>query len=124
MGTPSPIKAIVYSVQDLTAAKKIFGAFLGTEPYVDGAYYVGYRVGELEVGLDPNAQARGFAAPISYVDTADIQSSLKALVEAGAQVVQDVTRVAPGLLVARLKDADGNLLGLRQSTGQEGAAPR
>jgi len=116
MDTPSPIKLIVYSVKDLTAAKKIFGAFLGTEPYVDGDYYVGYRVGELEIGLDPNAQAQGFAAPIGYVDTADIQNSLKALVEAGAEVVQDVMEVAPGLLVARLKDADGNFLGLRQST--------
>lgn len=101
---------IVYSVKDLAAAKKIFGAFLGTGPYVDGAYYVGYRVGELEIGLDPNAQAQGFAAPIAYVDTADIQNSLKTLVEAGAEVVQDVMKVAPGLLVARLKDADGNFL--------------
>jgi predicted enzyme related to lactoylglutathione lyase len=115
MKTPSPIKLIVYSVKDLSAAKKVFGAFLGAEPYVDGAYYVGYRVGELEVGLDPNAQAQGFSAPIGYVDTADIQSSLKALVEAGAEVVQDVMDVGGGLLVARLKDADGNFLGLRQS---------
>jgi predicted enzyme related to lactoylglutathione lyase len=115
MKTPSPIRLIVYSVKDLTAAKKVFGTFLGAEPYVDGAYYVGYRVGELEIGLDPNAQAQGFSAPIGYVDTADIQSSLKALVEAGAEVVQDVMDVGGGLLVARLKDADGNFLGLRQS---------
>jgi predicted enzyme related to lactoylglutathione lyase len=115
METSSPIKLIVYSVKDLSAAKKVFGTFLGTEPYVDEAYYVGYRLGELEIGLDPNAQAQGFAAPIGYVDTADIQSSLKALVEAGAEVVQDVMDVGGGLLVARLKDADGNFLGLRQS---------
>jgi predicted enzyme related to lactoylglutathione lyase len=115
MDTPSPIKLIVYSVKDLSAAKKVFGTFLGTEPYVDEAYYVGYRVGELEIGLDPNAQAQGFTAPIGYVDTADIQSSLKALVQAGAEVVQDVMDVGGGLLVARLKDADGNFLGLRQS---------
>jgi predicted enzyme related to lactoylglutathione lyase len=115
MDTPSPVKLIVYSVKDLSAAKEVFGAFLGTEPYVDEAYYVGYRVGELEIGLDPNAQAQGFTAPIAYVDTADIQSSLKALVEAGAEVVQDVMDVGGGLLVARLKDADGNFLGLRQS---------
>jgi predicted enzyme related to lactoylglutathione lyase len=116
MDSPSPIKLIVYSVKDLSAAKKVFGTFLGAEPYVDGAYYVGYRVGELEIGLDPSAQAQGFAAPIAYIDTADIQSSLEALVEAGAEVVQDVRKVAPGLLAARLKDADGNFLGLRQST--------
>lgn len=115
MASPSPIKLIVYSVKDLTAAKKLFGVFLGVEPYVDGAYYVGYHVGELEVGLDPNAQAQGFAAPIGYVDTADIRTSLKALVEAGAEVVVEPMDVGGGLLVARLKDADGNYLGLRQS---------
>jgi predicted enzyme related to lactoylglutathione lyase len=116
METPSPIKLIVYPVKDLTAAKKVFGTFLGAEPYVDADYYVGYRVGELEVGLDPNAHTQGFTASIGYVDTADIQSSLNALVEAGAKVVQDVMDVGGGLLVARLEDADGNYLGLRQPT--------
>jgi predicted enzyme related to lactoylglutathione lyase len=60
--------------------------------------------------------SQGFAAPISYVDTVDIQASKKALVDAGAEVVQDMIKVAPGLVVARLKDADGNYLGLRQFT--------
>jgi predicted enzyme related to lactoylglutathione lyase len=118
----SRIKLIVYSVNDVNAAKELFDTYLGAEPYVDGPYYVGYRVGELEIGLDPNAQAQGFDAPIVYVDTADIQSSLKALVEAGAEVVQDVMDVGAGMLVARLKDADGNFLGLRQSTEGEGGS--
>lgn len=115
MASPSPIQLIVYSVNDLTAAKKTFSAFLGVEPYADTAYYVGYRLGELEIGLDPNAQAQGFSAPIAYVDTADIHSSLKTLVAAGAEVVQDVMEVPGGLKVARLKDTAGNFLGLRQS---------
>ena len=116
MATPSPVQLIVYSVKDLTAAKKLFVTFLGAEPYVDRAYYVGYRVGEIEVGLDPNAQAQGFAAPISYVDTADIKGSIKTLVEAGAEVAVEPMDVGGGLLVARLKDKDGNFLGLRQET--------
>jgi hypothetical protein len=37
------------------------------------------------------------------------------LVEAGAEVMQDPVDVGSGLLVARVKDADGNFLGLRQS---------
>jgi len=116
MGDFSPVKLIVYSVKDIAAAKKVFGAFLGVEPYVDSAYYVGYKVGDLEIGLDPHAQARGFMAPISYVDTKDIQASIKKLVAAGAVLVQDAMEVGGGLLVARLKDADGNFLGLRQET--------
>lgn len=116
MTNPSPIQLIVYSVSDVEAAKKRFGAFLGTEPYADSPYYVGYRVGDLEIGLDPNGQAQGFTAPIAYTDTGDIQGSIKTLKEAGAEIVQEPTEVTPGLLVARLKDADGNFLGLRQTS--------
>jgi hypothetical protein len=32
MDTPSPIQLIVYSISDVVAAKKLFGAFLGVEP--------------------------------------------------------------------------------------------
>ena len=42
---------------------------------------------------DPNAQAQGFIALIAYIDPVGIQSSLKALVEVGAEVVQDALDV-------------------------------
>ena len=107
----SGIRTIVFPVEDMTTAKTLFGALVGAAPYADEAYYVGFRIGDQEIGLDPNASG----GPIGYVDTTDIQSSLKALVEAGAEVVQDAMDVGGGMLVARLKDADGNFLGLRQS---------
>ncbi|MDB5163737.1 MAG: hypothetical protein JWS12_355 [Candidatus Saccharibacteria bacterium] len=103
------IKLIVYPVKDLEAAKTLFGKFLGVEPYVDGPYYVGYKQGDLEVGLDPNGQA-----VIGYVETADIKSDLQALVDAGATVQQEPKDVGGGLLIAQVKDANGNVLGLRQ----------
>ena len=104
------IKVIVYPVQDIEKAKAFYGKFLGAEPYVDGPYYVGYKVDDLEVGLDPNAKG----GPIAYTDVKDIKRSLKALIAAGAAVVQDVKDVAAGLLIAKVKDADGNIVGLRQ----------
>lgn len=39
------VKLIVYPVKDLEAAKTLYGKFLGVEPYADGAYYVGYKLG-------------------------------------------------------------------------------
>ncbi len=104
------IKVIVYPVGDTEKAKKFFNAFLGTEPYVDSAYYIGYRIGDLEIGLDPNSKI----GPIGYVDVEDIEQSIQQLTDAGAQVVQDPKDVAEGLLIAQLKDADGNIVGLRQ----------
>jgi predicted enzyme related to lactoylglutathione lyase len=104
------IKLIVYPVKDIEKAKAFYGKFLGAKPYAESPYYVGYKVGDLEVGLDPNATG----GPIAYTEVKDIKSSIQALVEAGAEVVQDPMDVGGGLLIAKLKDADGNVVGFRQ----------
>ena len=111
MATERPVRLIVYPTKDLAASKKFLTAYLGAEPYVDGEYYVGYRVGEIEVGIDPHAPHDG---AISYTDTDDIEASLKELTAAGAEVVQEPKDVAAGLLIAQVKDPAGNVLGLRQ----------
>jgi predicted enzyme related to lactoylglutathione lyase len=45
----------------------------------------------------------------------DIQKSLQTLLDAGAQTQQDVKDVGGGKLIALVKDADGNIIGLTQS---------
>lgn len=105
----SNISLIVYPVKNLDEAKKFYGAYLGTEPYVDGDYYVGYKLDDLEVGLDPNANT-----VISYIDVDDIEASLKALQEAGAEVVKDASDVGGGILIAQVQIGD-TTLGLRQA---------
>lgn len=102
------IPLIVYPTKDLAKAKQFYSTFLGTEPYVDGDYYVGYKMGNLEVGLDPNG-----TAIISYIDVDDIVASLETLKEVGAEVVKDSTDVGAGLLIAQVK-VDGTIFGLRQ----------
>ena len=103
---------IVYPAKELAGTKQIFSKFLAVEPYVDGPYYVGYKVGDMEIGLDPNAQNAG---PVTYIDVADIKSSLQEMLALGATLQQDVKDVAKGLLVASVKDKDGNILGFRQN---------
>jgi predicted enzyme related to lactoylglutathione lyase len=105
------IKLIVYPVQDLEKAKAFYGRFLDAEPYVEGPYYVGYKVGNQEIGLDPNSKV----GPIAYTDVKDIKSSLQAMIKAGAELVQDVKDVGGGLLIAQVRDPDGNVVGLRGS---------
>ena len=102
------IPLIVFPVKDVEKAKKFYSTFLGTEPYVDGDYYVGYKAGDIEVGLDPNGKS-----VVSYIDTDDIQASLKTLKAAGAEVVMEPKNVGGGLLVAQV-DFAGNIMGLRQ----------
>jgi catechol 2,3-dioxygenase-like lactoylglutathione lyase family enzyme len=57
------ISLVVYPVKDLGKAKALYGKWLGTEPYADAPYYVGFRVGDQEVGLDPNGHKQGMAGP-------------------------------------------------------------
>jgi predicted enzyme related to lactoylglutathione lyase len=100
----------VFPTKDLDGAKKIFSTLLGTDPYVDGPYYVGFRADEFEVGLDPNATG----GPICYWDVDDIAASVQSLVAAGATLDEAPHDVGRGLLVAKVKDADGNAIGFRQ----------
>jgi predicted enzyme related to lactoylglutathione lyase len=102
------IALIVFPTKDLAKAKAFYSTFLGVEPYVDGGYYVGYNVGELEIGLDPHG-----SQVINYIDTDDIEGSLTVLRQLGAEMVKDSTDVGGGLLIAQV-ELEGNVLGLRQ----------
>jgi predicted enzyme related to lactoylglutathione lyase len=106
---------IIYPVKDLTQAKTLYSRLLGVAPYVDAAYYVGFRVGDQEVGLDPNGHKQGLAGPIGYWEVEDIKESVQQLLDSGAEVQQEVKDVGGGKLIASVKDADGNITGLMQS---------
>ena len=110
------ISLFVYPVKDIAQAKTLYSTLLGVEPYVDGAYYVGFRIGDQEIGLDPNGHSKGMTGPIGYRQVSDIEKSLQSLLDAGAQVQQAVKNVGGGRLTAWVKDADGNITGLMQDT--------
>ncbi|MET8244322.1 VOC family protein [Streptomyces sp. NPDC005202] len=108
------LKTIIYPVKDLDRAKSLFTALLGVEPYADQPYYVGFKDAGQDVGLDPNGHAKGMTGPVPYWHVSDIRARLRALLDAGAELLQDVQDVGGGKLIASVKDADGNLVGLVQ----------
>ncbi|MFF9276608.1 VOC family protein [Streptomyces griseosporeus] len=110
------LTTIIYPVKDLDRAKALFKALLETEPYADEPYYVGFKDAGQDVGLDPNGHAQGMTGPVPYWHVADIRARLSALIDAGAELLQDVRDVGNGRLIASVKDADGNLVGLLQDT--------
>jgi predicted enzyme related to lactoylglutathione lyase len=103
---------IVYPTKDVEKAKQLFTSLLGTEPYVDGPYYVGYRTEGREIGLDPHGSSSG---PIAYWETENIAAKVAELTGVGWQVTSDARDVGGGMLVALLSDLNGNTIGLRQS---------
>jgi predicted enzyme related to lactoylglutathione lyase len=108
------ISVYVYPVKDLAQAKALYGTLLGVEPYADTPYYVGFRVGDQEIGLDPGGHRKGMTGPVAYYPVEDIKESLQELQSAGAQVKQEPTDVGGGKLIASVVDADGNVTGLAQ----------
>ena len=109
------IKTIIYPVKDIAQAKPLFSKLLGVDPYADEPYYVGFKVGDQDIGLDPNGDNAGMTA---YYQVSDINKSLQSLLDAGAQLLQEVKDVGGGRLIASVKDTDGNIIGLLSDTAK------
>ena len=108
------IRTVIYPVKDIAQAKTLYSKLLDVEPSMDEAYYVGFRVGDQDIGLDPHGHNQGMTGPVGYFHVSDIQQSLQSLLDAGAHVQQEVKDVGGGKLIASVKDADGNIIGLIQ----------
>ena len=111
----SGMRTVIYPVKDLAQAKTLYGKLLGVAPIMDEAYYVGFSIGGQDVGLDPHGHSKGMTGPVGYWHVDDIEESLKLLLDAGAEAQQAIKDVGGGKLIASVKDADGNIIGLMQS---------
>ena len=109
------IRTIVHPVKDLARARSLYAALLGVDPYADEPYYVGFRVGEVELGLDPNGHGKGMTGPVGYWHVDDIEATLASLLAAGAEAQQPVADVGGGRRIATVQDPDGNVIGLLQN---------
>jgi extradiol dioxygenase family protein len=58
------MRTAIYPVKDLAQAKTLYGKLLGVAPYMDEACYVGFRVGDQEVGLDPRGHSQGMTGSV------------------------------------------------------------
>jgi len=77
-------------------------------------YHTTFIVG-LGLGLDPNGHNKGMTGPVGYWPVNNIKESLQSLLDAGAQMQEEIKDVGGGKLIASVKDADSNIIGLIQS---------
>jgi predicted enzyme related to lactoylglutathione lyase len=103
------IKTVIYPVKNVAQAKALFHKLLGVEPYAAQPYYVGFKVGDQDIGLVPNGHNAGMTA-FYHVD--NVKTSLQILLDDGAEIIQDIKDVGGGRLIASAKDKDGNIIGL------------
>ena len=106
------VKTIIYPAKDINQAKTLFRRLLEVEPYADQPYYVGFKIGDQDIGLVPGNPEAGMTA-FYHVD--DIKDSLQILVDASATVIQAIKNVGGERLIASAKDTDGNIIGLIQN---------
>jgi predicted enzyme related to lactoylglutathione lyase len=109
------IKTIMYPVTDLARARTLYSRLVGVEPYMDEPYYLGFNVQGKDVGLDPHGHDKGMTGPVGFWHVDDIEESLQALLDAGAQTQQEVRDIGGSKSLASVKDADGNVIGLLQA---------
>ena len=110
------LRTVIYQVGDLDAAKLWYAKALGTEPYFDESFYVGFNVGGFELGLQPDQPvAVAVENVVAYWGVDDADAALAHLISAGATIKEPVQDVGEGIRVATVRDPFGNVLGIIQN---------
>jgi catechol 2,3-dioxygenase-like lactoylglutathione lyase family enzyme len=99
------LQSQIYPVKDLQRAKDWWRNTMGIEPYFDEPFYVGFKVGGYELGLDPNAPFEN--GPTTFWGVEDIETVAAHLVSEGAVFTSEVRDVGDGIKVAELNSPEG-----------------
>lgn len=107
------LRTVIYYVSDVTQAREWYTRAIGSAPYFDEPFYVGFNVGGFELGLDPNGErSAGEGGTTAYWGVKDVQESLNHLLEIGAELNESVKDVGGGIRVASVRDPFGNVFGV------------
>lgn len=107
------LRTAIYKVPDMTEATEWYTKVLGTEPYFNEPFYVGFNVAGYELGLQP--QEGEITKPdsvITYWGVDDVEATHAMLLSAGASPHEEPTEVGGGVIVAAVKDPWGNVFGI------------
>ncbi|MFD2572208.1 VOC family protein [Spirosoma soli] len=105
------LRTVIYAAPTLAETKAWYTKALGTAPYFDEPFYVGFNVGGYELGLDPDIQPAD-GSTLAYWGVADISEVEQRLLNLGATRHADIQDVGGGIKTAAVKDPFGNVIGL------------
>jgi predicted enzyme related to lactoylglutathione lyase len=111
------LRTAAYQVKELDKAKAWYSHVLGSQPYFDQPFYVGFNIGGYELGLMPDAKAGPNRTPsgIAYWGVEDAVGAYKRLIELGATGHEPIQDVGDGILIGAVHDPFGNVLGVIQN---------
>jgi predicted enzyme related to lactoylglutathione lyase len=120
------LRTAKYSANDLAAARKWYADVLGSEPYFDEPFYVGFNVGGFELGITPDSAARTDRpeAGIAYWGVADAQKTYARLLSKGATEHAPIEDVGGGVRIGSVRDPFGNIFGVVENAEFRYVAPR
>ena len=112
------LRTVIYHVSDLDRAKAWYSSALGIEPYFDQPFYVGFNIGDFELGLDPDMTGitSGIGGVVGYWIVSDCEAAFTRLIELGASSHSPVQDVGGGIRVATVADPFENLIGIIQTS--------
>jgi predicted enzyme related to lactoylglutathione lyase len=102
------LRTVIYPSADLDAAKAWWTELVGTGPYFDEPFYVGYELGGYELGLLPGDPADG---ALTYWGVDDVQAAVDAALGQGAIVHAPVSDVGGGIVTATVRTPMGSIVG-------------
>lgn len=109
------LRSCIYFVPDLALARAWYADVFGVEPYFDEPFYVGFRIGGSELGLDPDplAGSPGAGGAVAYWGVPDVAAALTRIeAEVGTPVLEPLRDVGGGIKLAVVADPFGNTVGL------------
>lgn len=108
------LRTAKYTAPDLAAARDWYARVLGSAPYFDEPFYVGFNVGGFELGITPDSDAAPDRAEagIAYWGVTSADSAQARLLELGATPYEPVQDVGGGIRIGAVRDPFGNILGI------------
>ena len=105
------LRSAIYPTPELAEGRAWYSKVLGTPPYFDEPFYVGFNVGGFELGLIPDGRPGALGAR-AYWGVPSIEAELARLVKLGAKLNEPAKDVGGGIKVGSVLDPFGNVLSL------------
>ncbi|HUQ38538.1 MAG TPA: hypothetical protein VM030_00155 [Acidimicrobiales bacterium] len=104
------LRTVIYPSPDLAAAKAWWTELLGSEPYFDEPFYVGFEVAGYELGLLPDAEHAGDGA-LTYWGVDDVAAAMATAIGLGATEHVAASEVGGGIITGSVRNPQGAVVG-------------
>jgi methyltransferase (TIGR00027 family) len=117
------VMSMIYRVSDVEKAKQWYRRLLNTEPVLDKALYVIFRVGDTHLGLvktdlEPAEESKINDRSRTYWKVEDMDSAYKVLLDCGATPNSEIEIGPLGTRRATVVDPSGNIFGIESTTAE------